>query len=205
MSTKLWSSFLCWNCISGCCISPTLQIWIADSGRKKSVQNTKFGTWCTKWVQNYNPVFYVGTAFGRGGGCISQAPQIWIADSARKKVYKIWDLVNKIVQIEYKIMIHFFYVESRFGAAACQQPLKFQLRIAEEGRVYKILDLVYKIVQNKYKIMIYFSLSKSVLGARWHAPLYFHRSRCYEEKRNVRLHFKIEFIIFIFSIEKRKR
>ncbi len=36
---------------------------------------------CTKWVQNYEPVFYVETAFG-GGGCMSPAPQIWIAESA---------------------------------------------------------------------------------------------------------------------------
>ncbi len=41
------------------------------------------------------------------------------------------------------------------GGAACQQPPKFELPIAQEGMVYKICDSVYKIVQNKYKIMIY--------------------------------------------------
>ncbi len=61
-------------------------------------------------------------------------------------------------------MIQFFYVETSLVGvgAACQQPLKFELRTAEDGVVYKIWALVYKIVQNKYRIMMYFSLSKSV-------------------------------------------
>ncbi len=59
-------------------------------------------------------------------------------------------------------MIQFFMLKLEVGAA-CLQPSKFELRIAEEGKVYKMWDLVYKIVQNKYKIMIYFSFSNSVL------------------------------------------
>ncbi len=50
------------------------------------------------------------------------------------------------------------------GGAACLQPFKFELQIAEEGRVYKIWDLVYKIVQNEYKIMIQFFTLELHLG-----------------------------------------
>ncbi len=40
------------------------KIWIADSGRRKGVQNLGLGVQnCTKWVQNYDPVFYVEDAF----------------------------------------------------------------------------------------------------------------------------------------------
>ncbi len=74
-------------------------------------------------------------------------------------MYKIWDSVYKIVQNYDPV----FYVEITFEGAACHQPPKFQLPIAQEGMVYTIWDSVYKIVQNKYKIMIYFSFSKSVL------------------------------------------
>ncbi len=119
MSTKLWSSFLSWNCISGggcmlspapkfelrmywnCisegCISPAPQIWIAHSTRRNGVQNLGLDIQnCTNWVQNYDPVFYVETALG---GLHVTSPQIWIADSPRGMLYKIWDLVYKIVQI----------------------------------------------------------------------------------------------------------
>ncbi len=85
MSTRLWSSFLCWSCIWGMHVSnPHSKIWIADSARRKNVLN--FGRCvqnCTKWVQNYDPVFYLETAF-RGGGLHVTRPQIWIADSARR-------------------------------------------------------------------------------------------------------------------------
>ncbi len=62
-------------------------------------------------------------------------------------------------------MIQFFMLKLQLGGAACHQPPKFELPIAQEEMVYKIWDSVYKIVQNKYKIMIYFSFSKSVWGA----------------------------------------
>ncbi len=114
MRTKLWSSFVCWNCIGGGCMLPAPQIWIADRARRTGVQNIGLRVQnCTKWVQNYDPVFLC------------------------------WNCI---------------------GGAACHQPPKFELLIAQEGMVYKIWYSVYKIVQNKYKIIIYFSFSKSVLG-----------------------------------------
>ncbi len=42
MSTKLWSSFLCWNCIWGLQVTSP-QIWIADNARSKGVQNLGLG------------------------------------------------------------------------------------------------------------------------------------------------------------------
>ncbi len=60
--------------------------------------------------------------------------------------HKIWDLVYKIVQNEYKIMIQFFMLKVHLGGCMSPDTPKFELRIAEEGRVYKIWDLVYKIV-----------------------------------------------------------
>ncbi len=90
LSTKLWSSFLSWNCISGGCISPAPQMWIADSARRKDVQNLGLGVQnCTKWVQNYDTVFYVETAFG---GCMSPTPtpkfKLLLAEGGR--IYKIF-------------------------------------------------------------------------------------------------------------------
>ncbi len=64
-------------------------------------------------------------------------------------------------------MIPFFMLKLHLGeGAGCHQPLKSELRIAQERRVYKIWDLVHKIVQNKYKIMKYFSFSKSFWGGQ---------------------------------------
>ncbi len=60
-------------------------------------------------------------------------------------VYKICDLMYKIVQNEYKIMIQFFILKLHLVGAACHQPPKFELPIAEEGMVYKIWDLVYNV------------------------------------------------------------
>ncbi len=57
---------------TGGCVSPTVQIWIADSGRRKSAQNLGLGVQnCTKSVKNYDPVFYVESAFdwGREAAC----------------------------------------------------------------------------------------------------------------------------------------
>ncbi len=83
------------------------QIWIADSARRKGVQNSGLGVQnCTKWVQNYDSVFHVETAFG---GLHVTSPPIWIVQEGR--VYKIWDLAYKIVQNEYKILIQFFMLK----------------------------------------------------------------------------------------------
>ncbi len=80
-------------------------------------------------------------------------------------VYKIWDSMYKIVQNEYKIMIQFFMLRLHLGGgAACHQPPKFELPIAQEGMVYKIWDSVCKIVQNEYKIMIQFFMLKLHVG-----------------------------------------
>ncbi len=111
--------------------------------------------------------FYVEIAF-RGGGAACPHPlkfELRIAQEGR--VYKIWDLVYKIIQNEQKIMIQFFILNLHLGCCMSPAP-KFELRKAQEGRVYKIWDLVHEIVQNKYKIMIYFSLLKFVffLGGR---------------------------------------
>ncbi len=108
ISTKLWSSSLCWNCIwlggGSCCMSPTHPN--LDSGRRKGVQN------CTKRVQNYNPVFYLETAFG---WLLVTSPQIWIADSARRK-----DVQNLGLSVQNcpKLLQNYdrvFYVETAFG------------------------------------------------------------------------------------------
>ncbi len=66
ISTKLWSTFLCWNFIWGdACLPPPFQNLNTDSARRKGVQNLVLDVQnCTKWVQNYDPVFYVETAFG---------------------------------------------------------------------------------------------------------------------------------------------
>ncbi len=54
----------------------------ADSARGNGAQNLGLDVQnCTKWVQNYDPVFCVETALG--GAACHQPPQIWIADSAR--------------------------------------------------------------------------------------------------------------------------
>ncbi len=51
MSTKLWSSFLCWNCIGGAACHQPPQFWIADSVGKKGVQNLGLVQKCTNWVK----------------------------------------------------------------------------------------------------------------------------------------------------------
>ncbi len=84
-------------------MSPILQIWIADSGRRNGVQNLALG------VQNYEIVFYLETSFG---GLQVTSFQIWIADSAQRKGITIFDLVYKIVQNDYKIMIYFSFSKS---------------------------------------------------------------------------------------------
>ncbi len=57
-------------------------------------------------------------------------------------VYKIWDSMYKIVQNEYKIMVQFFMLKQHLGGvgAACHQPTKFELPIAQEEMAYKIWD-----------------------------------------------------------------
>ncbi len=97
-------------------MSPTHQIWIADSGRK-GVQN------CTKWVQNYDPVFYLETAFRRAT-CL-QPSKLELRITEEGRVYKIWDFMYKIVLNEYKIMIQFLCWNRIL------QPTKFELPIAE--------------------------------------------------------------------------
>ncbi len=68
MSTKLWSSFLCWNCISeAACYQPP-QIWITDSTRGNGVQNFGLDVQnCTKLVQNYDILFVLEIRF-KGAG-----------------------------------------------------------------------------------------------------------------------------------------
>ncbi len=98
------------------CIHWTPALSFSYSRReRKSAENLGLCVqYCTKWVQSYDPLFYVETALG--GGLHVSDPQIWIADSG-KRVYKIWNLVYKIVQNKYKIMIYFSLSKSVLGGA----------------------------------------------------------------------------------------
>ncbi len=107
MSTKLWSIFFFIKTAfggEGGCMSPTPQILIADSSRRKGVQNLGLS------VQNYNLVFYIETAFG--GTACHQPSQIWIADSARRNGVQNLGLG---VQNKHKIMIYFSFSKSVGG------------------------------------------------------------------------------------------
>ncbi len=136
------------------------QIWIAESARRKDVENLGLDVQnCAKWVQNYDPVFYVETAFGGGMHVSAPTPKfkLWLAEEER---------MYKIVQNEYKIMIQLFMLKLHLeGGCTFPTPTpKFELRLAVGGRMYKIWDLVYKIVQNEYKIIIQFFMLKPHLG-----------------------------------------
>ncbi len=114
MSTKLWSSFLCWNCNWLGYLSPAPQIWMADRAWGKGVQNLGLDVQnCTKWEQNYDPVFYIETAF-RWAAC-HQLPKFELPIAQEGMMYKIWDSMYKIVQNEYKIMIQFFMLKLHLG------------------------------------------------------------------------------------------
>ncbi len=63
--------------------------------------------------------FYLETSF-RGGGCMSPTPKFKLRIAQEGKVYKIWDLVYKIVQNKYKIMIQFFILKLHLGG--CMSP-----------------------------------------------------------------------------------
>ncbi len=134
------------------------QIWIADSGRRKGLQNLALGVQnCTKWVQNYDPVFYVKTALGGGvGRCMSPTLQIWIADSGRRKVYKIYELLKKLYKISTKlIMIKFFMLNCigvRVGVAACLQSSNVELRKSEERMCSKFWTWCTKLCKMSTKL-----------------------------------------------------
>ncbi len=95
-----------------------------------------------------------------GGGCMSPTPKFELRISEEGRVYKIWDLMYKIVQNYDPV----FHVETAFEWGCMSPAPQIWIADAQEGIVYRIFDSVYKIVQNKFKIMIYFSFSKSVLG-----------------------------------------
>ncbi len=123
MSTKLWSSFLCWNCISGAACYQPPQIWIADNARRNGVQNLGLGVQNrAKRVQNYDPVFYVETTFG--GLHVTSPLKFELPIAQEGMVYKIWDSVCKIVQNKYKVVIYFSFSKSVLGGpVTCTYPL----------------------------------------------------------------------------------
>ncbi len=128
----------------GGCMSPP-QIWIADSGRRKGVQNLGLGVQnCTKWVRNYDPVFYVKTAFV-GGRCMSPTPQIWIADSGRRKGVQnlVLGVQNCTKWVQNYIPV--IYVETAFRVAVCLQPSKFELRMS---KFYPIIRLFFNFLES---------------------------------------------------------
>ncbi len=64
--------------------------------------------------KNYDPVFYVETAFG-GGLHVTSPQKFELLIAQEGMVYKIWDSVYKIVQNKYKIMIFFSFSKSVLG------------------------------------------------------------------------------------------
>ncbi len=103
-------------------MSPGLsQILIADSTRGNGVQNFGIGVDnCTKLVQNYDPAFYVETAFGGGASC-PQPLKFELPIAQEGMVYKIVQNYDPV-----------FYVETAFGWAACHQPPS-QILIADSA------------------------------------------------------------------------
>ncbi len=111
--------------------------------------------------------FYVETAFVEAACLRTTPPPFELRTAEEGRMYKMWDLVYKVVQNEYKITIQFFMFKLHLGEGGLQvsnPSPKFELRIAEEGRMYKVGDLVCKIIQNEYKIMIQFLMLKLHLG-----------------------------------------
>ncbi len=114
------------------------QIWIAHSARRNGVYNLELDVQnCTKWVQNYDLVLYVETAFGAVAVC-HQPPKFELSIAQEgvvykiwDSVYKIWDSVYKIVQNEYKIMIQFFMFKLHLGGCMSPSP---QIWIADRAR-----------------------------------------------------------------------
>ncbi len=51
---------------------------------------------------------------------MSPTTQIWKTEEGR--VYKIWDLVYKILQTEYKVMIQFFMLKLHLGGCMSPSP-----------------------------------------------------------------------------------
>ncbi len=115
-----------------------------------------------KIVQNDDPVFYVETAFR-----VMHVPQkptpklkLQLADGGR--MYKIWDMMYKIVQNEYKIMIQLFVFELHLGG--CSSPTAHpKIWITVSWRRKGVQNLVLG-VQNEYKIMIQFYMFKQHWG-----------------------------------------
>ncbi len=102
------------NCGGGATCHQPPHIWIADSAIGNGVQNLWLDIQnCTKWVQNYDPVFYVETAFV--GAACHQPHKFELPIEQEGMVYKIWDSVYKIVQNKYKIMLYFSFSKSVFG------------------------------------------------------------------------------------------
>ncbi len=142
--------------------------------RRKGVQNLGFAVQnCTKWVQHYDPVFYVEVAWG-GGGWLHVSNFLNFNCGWRKKegCTKFATWCTKLYKISTKLR-SIFLCWNFIWAAACHQPPNLNCGECKKG--VQNLGLV-------YKIMIYFSLSKFVLGYpvtctwlivnfRLHAPL----------------------------------
>ncbi len=160
MGKKLWSSFLCWNCIwrgGGAACYQHKNLNCRYSARRKDVQILGLSEQdCTKWVKNYDLVFSLETAF-RGAVHLT-SPQIWIAERARRKGVQNLGLnvqnCTKWVQ-NYGTVFH---VETTFGGDARLPPNtpNFELRLAEGGRMYKVWELVFKIVIHFFILKLHF-------------------------------------------------
>ncbi len=117
---KIMTQFFMLKLHLGGCMSPASKIWIADSARKKGVQNLGFGVKnfglgvpdlvlgvqsCTKWVQNYDPFFYVETAFG--GLHVTSPLKFELPIAQDGMVYKIWTRCTKLYKISTKLWYTF--------------------------------------------------------------------------------------------------
>ncbi len=80
------------------------QIWIADSARGNGVQNLVLG------VQNEFKIMiqFLCWKLIWEAACL-QPSKFELRTAQKGRVYKIWDVMHKIVQNKYKIMIYFSF------------------------------------------------------------------------------------------------
>ncbi len=139
-------------------MSPAPHILIADGARGNGVQN--FGLRvqnCTKWVQNYDPISYVETAFG---GLHVTSPPPYLNCRLRKMEWctKFATQCTKL----YKIMIYFSFSKSVFGGAGDMYLLKttpggsrsvrFTNTIEPGGQNCSIVSIIYSRNSRKSKM-----------------------------------------------------
>ncbi len=108
---------------------------------------TKFGT-CTKLYKIMIQFFMLKLHLEGSEGCMSPAPKFELGIAQEVRVYKIWDLVYKIVQNKYKIMTFFSFSKSVWGGSGVMY-LKWR-HIMDINLSYPSLKTVIKIISNEW-------------------------------------------------------